>query len=69
MSDTSGSGSGRMSSVRFAAHVSGNIGAPLEEASTWVTNAADNEPEPMFISDDPMAEVLNPRQTPDLEGQ
>ena len=65
----SNSGSGRMSSLRFASQFSGNIGAPLEEASTWTTNAADNEPEPMLFSDDPMAEVLTSRPTADPEGQ
>lgn len=68
MSDTN-SGSGRTSSVRFATQISGNIGAPLEEASTWTTNAADNEPEPMLFSDDPMVEVLTSRPIADPEGQ
>ncbi|KAJ3476985.1 hypothetical protein NLI96_g10774 [Meripilus lineatus] len=66
MSDTN-SGSGRTSSVRFATQISGNIGAPLEEASTWTTNAADNEPEPMLFSDDPMVEVLTSRPIADPE--
>ncbi len=33
------------SSIRFAPHVAGSIGAPLEEASTWTVTAADEATE------------------------
>lgn len=51
-----------LSSVRFASQIVGNLGAPLEEESAWSTNAADHVPEPITISDDPLAEGLISRQ-------
>ncbi|KAJ3476720.1 hypothetical protein NLI96_g10968 [Meripilus lineatus] len=47
-----------MSSVKFAARITGNLGAPLEDASTWDTNAADNTTESVILSDRPFAEGL-----------
>lgn len=51
-------GGGTVSSVKFAARATGTLGAPLDQASTWTTNAADNIPEPIIYSDDPLAEGL-----------
>ncbi|KAJ3475129.1 hypothetical protein NLI96_g12044 [Meripilus lineatus] len=58
-------GSGSVSSVRFTARATGTLGAPLDQSSTWATNAVDNIPEPMIYSDDPLAEGLIPH--PEIE--
>ncbi|KAJ3476762.1 hypothetical protein NLI96_g10939 [Meripilus lineatus] len=51
-----------MSSVRFASQLSGNIGAPLGEApgSRSDDDAIENIPEPVYVSEDPLAEGLFP---------
>ncbi|KAJ3476988.1 hypothetical protein NLI96_g10777 [Meripilus lineatus] len=59
----------RMSSVRFASQLSGNIGAPLGEASgsRGGDDAVENAPAPVFVSEDPLAEGLFPRSSEQSE--
>lgn len=53
--------SGSPSSISFAIHITGNLGAPLEEDPTAsADNGVESAPGPDIFSNDPLAEGLVP---------